>query len=542
MTSYTWGKIDPLVLLASNAAELYKKDALRLHQSRLPVTIQDAISLCAQLGERYLWVDSLCIMQDTSDKHSQIQQMDRVYYNAAWCIVAAAGRDANAGLPGVSRPRELSQRIVDVAGVQLTNLIPPLSQSVMQTFWQKRAWCFQEDLLSLHKVIFTADQTYYHCPHGEHSEDTHGSAHTQSEVVSLDLPWLSKLDERSNWSIYCETIDDYTDRRLSFEADALNAFAGISAFLSRLLFAGCPFIMGIPACSLDAGLLWVPNGKLERRSGFPSWSWAGWKGCGLWSDSLANVSYPRTEDHEKEFERTIPQVQWHLNDQEKLATGIPNSSWEGWKDWTRVVSGDLDNVHYISITSGPRRRFAHPIAQQEWPKAPHNPLLRCTAEVTRMTISSKHTDFWLEEGLCEDGHEICHLEILDQLGRFAGIVTMDGLTFDTTFKHGSITEREFHVMKISQTTFTSQDDPAWDPATKIFAGKPGRPGINPDSAPTPLEDEFDYSAFDRTICWCMYNVLIVSFEEDVATRLAVGRVYYTAFDDAEPGRKIFSLG
>jgi len=63
--SYTWGKIDPLVLLARNKSELYTKDALCAQKARLPITIQDAISLCADLGERYLWVDSLCIMQDT---------------------------------------------------------------------------------------------------------------------------------------------------------------------------------------------------------------------------------------------------------------------------------------------------------------------------------------------------------------------------------------------------------------------------------------------------------------------------------------------
>lgn len=481
-------------------------------------------------------------MQDTRDKHSQIQQMDRVYYNAAWCIVAASGRDANAGLAGVSRLRQLPQRFVDIDGIRVTNLIPPLSQSVMQSFWQKRAWCFQEDLLSSHKVIFTADQTYYHCGHGEHSEDTYGSDHVSSEVMSLGLPWLSKLRDRSNWSIYCETVDDYTDRRLSFEADALNAFAGISAFLSRLAFNDCPFIMGIPLCSLEAGLLWVPNGKLERRPGFPSWSWTGWKGCDLWSDSLASVSYPRTEDHEKEFERIICQVQWHVIEGEELTSCMPVPSWDGWKDWERVVSGDLDDVYYIHSKSGPHQKFAHPIVEQRWPRAPDTQFLKCTAEVARMNIASEHTEFWEEEGCCDDGHEVCHLKVFDHQGRFAGVVVTDGLTFETAFHRNTDLQQDFHVMKISQTTLSALDDPAWDPTTKTFAGKPGQPGINPDPALPPLEDEFDRTVFDHNICWCMYNMLVVSFDKDVATRLAVGRVYYTAFDDAMPERRTFSLG
>lgn len=508
----------------------------------MPVTIQDAISLCAQLGERYLWVDSLCIVQDTPDKHSQIQQMDQIYHNAALCIVAATGRDANAGLARVSKPRNESQRIIEISGMRLANSIPSLSQSIAQTFWRKRAWCFQEDLLSQHKIIFTSDQTYYHCQHGEFTEDTHGAAHQPSHSATLSRPWASQLDDRSNWNIYCETIDNYTDRMLSYEADALNAFAGISAFLSTSVFNSCPIIMGIPACSLEAGLLWTPNGKLIRQSGFPSWSWAGWKGCGIRSDYLANVSYPRTQDHEKEFERTIPQVQWHVADQNGLVTCMPEASWEGWKDWTRVVSGDLDDVYYVHNKSGPHRKFAHPIVEQQWPSAPYDPLLRCTAEVARMTIASEHTDFWAEEGLCDDGHNICHLKVLDHSGRFAGVVAMDGLTFETNFEQASISQNDFHVMKISQTTFTSQNDPAWDSVTKKFTGKPGQPGINPEPTPLPLEDEFDYDVFDRNICWCMYNVLVVSFEGGVATRLAVGRVYYTAFDDAKPERQTFFLG
>lgn len=119
---------------------------------------------------------------------------------------------------------------------------------------------------------------------------------------------------------------------------------------------------------------------------------------------------------------------------------------------------------------------------------------------------------------------------------------MDRLTFETTFKHGTITEQELDVMKISRTTFTSQDDPAWDSETKTFAGEPGQPAINSAIAPPPLQDEFDYNLFDRNICWCMYNVLVVCFEDGVATRLAVGRVYYTAFDAVKPKRKTFFLG
>lgn len=56
------------------------------------------------------------------------------------------------------------------------------------------------------------------------------------------------------------------------------------------------------------------------------------------------------------------------------------------------------------------------------------------------------------------------------------------------------------------------------------------------------EDEFDHDVYDSNICWCMYNVLVVNMEADVAYRIAAGRVYYSAFDDANPARRTVRLG
>jgi hypothetical protein len=67
----------------------------------LPPTIEDALQLVKDLGEKYLWVDSLCIIKDDPDMSIQINQMDRIYGTAVATIVAAAGRDVGAGLRGI---------------------------------------------------------------------------------------------------------------------------------------------------------------------------------------------------------------------------------------------------------------------------------------------------------------------------------------------------------------------------------------------------------------------------------------------------------
>lgn len=79
----------------------------------LPATIQDAISVVQRIGERFLWVDALCIVQDDlNSKHSDIRRMDAIYSNAVVTIVALSGHSANAGLPGV-RPGSRNPQCIE---------------------------------------------------------------------------------------------------------------------------------------------------------------------------------------------------------------------------------------------------------------------------------------------------------------------------------------------------------------------------------------------------------------------------------------------
>jgi hypothetical protein len=483
------------------------------------------------LGERYLWVDSLCIMQDTADKHDQIQQMDRIYQEAVLCIVAAAGRDANAGLPGISAPRDVRQHIVDIEGMNLANTVPDLVPSLGSTFWRSRGWCFQENLLSSRKLIFTPDQTYFHCLHGQCTEDTHCFDHSKL-VSSRDHSSLGlDTDNVSNWRVYKNVVAEYSSCELSFEDDMLNAFVGISSFLSKALFLGCPFLMGIPLCSLEVGLLWQPATRLRRRSGtnLPSWAWVGWVGMINYADENENV-----------FERTIGHMQWDVGSISSDATSTANQAANAItpKGWTRHVVGDLNQIHYTRNDLPPTRWFSHPIAELPWPsRLPTNPLLNCIADIATLNITGEHAELWYQS--CDDDeHDICHLQVFDHNGHRAGVVVMDGATFE----HTAFSQHAFTFVKVSQTTLMARDDPAWDEESKSYAGRPGESARNPRDALDPSEEEFDQDVYDRNICWCMYNVLVVEFEEDVARRIAVGRVHVSAFDGACAERREFCLG
>jgi hypothetical protein len=69
----------------------------------------------SSLGERYLWVDVLCIIQDDEkSKALFISQMDIVYHHALLTIVAMSGQDANSRLPGLrpfTRPQQLCKEV-----------------------------------------------------------------------------------------------------------------------------------------------------------------------------------------------------------------------------------------------------------------------------------------------------------------------------------------------------------------------------------------------------------------------------------------------
>jgi hypothetical protein len=100
--SYVWGGIERLEATRENIATLEQKGALFARSSSLPRFVLHAMAFVARLNQRYLWVDSLCIVQDDHvEKHDQIGFMHEIYTAAYATIVQHSGCDADAGLPGV---------------------------------------------------------------------------------------------------------------------------------------------------------------------------------------------------------------------------------------------------------------------------------------------------------------------------------------------------------------------------------------------------------------------------------------------------------
>ncbi|EHK50536.1 hypothetical protein TRIATDRAFT_210872, partial [Trichoderma atroviride IMI 206040] len=94
--SYVWGPAAVFKTIRDNIDMLMQPGGLPV--SSFPKSIRDAMVLAKELGFRYIWVDSLCIIQDSAeDKVQQLRMMDCIYSRASLTIVAAAGSHADAG-------------------------------------------------------------------------------------------------------------------------------------------------------------------------------------------------------------------------------------------------------------------------------------------------------------------------------------------------------------------------------------------------------------------------------------------------------------
>ncbi len=262
--SYVWGKTAQLRLLRENYGNLSQPFALRALLDTFPRTIADAITLVRQLGERFLWVDSLCIIQDSpEDLAVQIQHMDIVYGCASLTIVAAASSDSDAGLPGL-RPN--SRKILDIdqeiEGIPVITALPSFADSIVDSVWESRGWTMQEKVLSKNLLIFTEYQIFYHCNKATWCEDAIWEYETPliqlqggRGTMSPDLPRCA-LPHQNLTSLgkYAHLVSGYHGRQLSYENDALNAFTGALTTLGKDL--NTSFIYGLPESAFDQTILW----------------------------------------------------------------------------------------------------------------------------------------------------------------------------------------------------------------------------------------------------------------------------------------------
>ncbi|KAF2498767.1 HET-domain-containing protein [Lophium mytilinum] len=107
--SYVWGQAKGSCATSANLESLQQRNAFKQDELDIPKLIIDVMKLIDLLGERYLWCDRYCIVQDrTTEKMLQLDAMAHIYKNSYATIVASSRKSTAEGLYGirdVTRPR-----------------------------------------------------------------------------------------------------------------------------------------------------------------------------------------------------------------------------------------------------------------------------------------------------------------------------------------------------------------------------------------------------------------------------------------------------
>ncbi|KAK3377340.1 heterokaryon incompatibility protein-domain-containing protein, partial [Lasiosphaeria ovina] len=333
--SHCWGPEglpDSSKLTSSNLAARLT----RIPLTSLCLNFQHAIATTRLLGLRYLWIDALCIQQDSlRDWQSESARMATIYSRAAVTIAAAIGPDANSGcFKPVVRPASLEDGFV--AGVCIFAVANPivianiLSTKEISTLhfyartWPQnldtffhggplasRAWTLQETIMSPRILHFTPGGLFWQCRAEYRSEEGYHYIQsplatdqlTTSAIGRLFVEGRDDADDRSPVRMfsfylwYSRIVPDYTRRKLTFQTDKLAAISSVARAMAWQ--TRWEYLAGLWSRRLAWGLTWCRKERREYRSATeqpvlerkPSWSWVT---CDF------EVHWPRlAEDEEK---------------------------------------------------------------------------------------------------------------------------------------------------------------------------------------------------------------------------------------------------
>lgn len=566
--SYMWGKDQAVKLKRDTYSLLTTRGAFSQATGlALSRTIRDAMRASKLLGSRYLWVDALCVIQDDpAHLRANMGAMDKVYMGAWLTIVAAAGDDADGGLPGVypDLPRAETQMAVEIPqddgrSVTVGNMLDSAKASLNFSTWDTRGWTYQERVLSRRLLSFTHAQAYFHCDRGcscredmypvtSPDEDGAGDSFNSGYELSFEYDDL--------FTLYASATARYTHRQLTKHTDKVNAFQGVLNHLAGP-FQG-PFFFGLPSTVFDAALLWEPAGRCKRMGAeFPSWSWAGWDGPVRYAmkDRMANLC-------ECVVSVATVETASGLRLCETCDGRSPALARANGTRWSRCFDEDTLEVYYSTDYS--------PLAGYKYPRplAPPrhvsgqldtdqdafaDPVLRIRGHVATLFVSDRHNSAGDALSTCSKGtHTHCHLQLLDSKNRVVGLVLVDrGDVSD-------ISGKRQRLLALSRSTLhRMDDDPSWDPETRTFRSwthpESGAPGDEEESSESDDElaaiwsgmrkrwEFFDAGEFNPRVFWPVLNVLLLSDgrKDGVVERVGVGKVHIDGFMPAATEEDLF---
>ncbi|TGO35427.1 hypothetical protein BHYA_0158g00090 [Botrytis hyacinthi] len=265
--SYCWGDSPTLedTKLTQAKLSVYKK---RIPMDSLPKTLFDAVMITRGLGILYLWIDSLCIMQDSvEDWQIESSRMSDVYMSAFLVLAATEARDSDGGFYLDNRTKSLQLPYLDADG--------------RQNFLYARRI---QDQISDHDANGRLES------HGLHDSELRRRGWVLQEQVLARHFKLQSSPSRevykniySNWYIMVEA---YSHRPLTHQTDKLPTISGIAKLLHDM--TQDDYYAGLWRSQLPGALLWTSkkdnNEDTESDKCMSSWSWASIRSGGITYD------------------------------------------------------------------------------------------------------------------------------------------------------------------------------------------------------------------------------------------------------------------
>ncbi|CZR66844.1 uncharacterized protein PAC_16745 [Phialocephala subalpina] len=318
--SHCWGQSQPYRLLKDN----YENVRTTINYHELPKNFQDAILVAWGLNISYLWIDSLCIIQDDlSDWQQESALMGEIYSHGQANICATGASDGDSGLfldrqfpafPNLNIKLRFADN--EPARICHTADLGMWGEGVERSPLLLRAWVLQERILSRCNIHFSSTQMFWECAAGCTMEtytarflsDTYTSISRKSNFSATDsFPTLKARSDgdlgqnkddgdqeekevNKNWKVaelWNQVVESYSACALTNNTDRLIALSGIAAKYSTFLSTsfstpGNPFIpayfAGIWNHDMTNHLLWqrMSDESVSRPNIYiaPSWSWA----------------------------------------------------------------------------------------------------------------------------------------------------------------------------------------------------------------------------------------------------------------------------
>ncbi|KAK2044833.1 heterokaryon incompatibility protein [Colletotrichum somersetense] len=311
--SYCWGKSGHLLTTEKN----FQHMTAGVHVAEFPQTIQDAVEVTRRLNMRYLWVDAVCIIQDSArDWEVESAKMASVYHNAYLTIAAGTSTCASEGflhqrhLAAAHRKpfrmdwrtdgghtAVLAVRAVPAGHTHSISLTGDRQSSIPLNV---RGWTLQEELLSRRTITYTQNELWWTCQTQRDCE-CHAFDEITRDGPRAMISTALMTSRPAAFEQWQAVVSEFSARKLSYGLDKLPALSGLASVVQQK--TGSSYVAGLwrenfvrdlnwysPAMTLDK--LEDANAKATEAYCAPTFSWASANGLiGFFKGSFV-VSQP----------------------------------------------------------------------------------------------------------------------------------------------------------------------------------------------------------------------------------------------------------